>query len=365
MKKYFPVAVMFLLIASACNQSKTDPKAATKFVLSDTMAKMIELDTVRNCSIDNTLTLSGQVSFNENSIIKVFPRSSGQVIESKVTLGDKVSKGQVLATIRSADVAGNYADLSSADADIAIAKRELDNQQSLYQSGIASEKDYNEAKQNYQKALAAKGKIESSLNINSGTRSSSSGEYMLVSPIDGYIVEKKVNAGDFIRSDMSENLFTVSDLKNVWIWANVFEADISRVSEGEDVQVTTLAFPDKVYDGKIDKISQVLDPENKAMKVRITLNNADLSLKPDMFAKVTVNTKASQQAMCIPFSSIITDDGKNYIVSYYSRDSLKVKQVDLIQVAGAKAFVNGDLKPGEKLVTKNQLLLYNALNAEF
>ena len=124
-------------------------------------------------------------------------------------------------------------------------------------------------------------------------------------------------------ADMSDNLFTISDLKNVWIWANVFEADISRVSEGEDVQVTTLAFPDKVYNGKIDKISQVLDPENKAMKIRITLNNADLSLKPEMFAKVTVNTKASQQAMCIPFSSIITDDGKNYIVSYYSKDSLK------------------------------------------
>jgi membrane fusion protein, heavy metal efflux system len=366
MKKYFPVAALFLPVAflSSCHQSETDPKP-DKFVLSDTMARMIELDTVSNCSIDNTLTLSGQVSFNENNIVKVFPRSSGQLVESKVTLGDKVSKGQVLATIRSADVAGNYADLNSAEADIAIAKRELDNQQSLYQSGIASEKDYNEAKQNYQKALAAKGKIESSLNINSGTHSSASGVYTLVSPIDGYIVEKKVNAGDFIRSDMSDNLFTISDLKNVWIWANVFEADISRVNEGEDVQVTTLAFPDKVYNGKIDKISQVLDPENKAMKVRITLSNADLSLKPDMFAKVTVNTKDAQQAMCIPFSSIITDDGKNYIVSYYSRDSLKVKQVDLIQVAGAKAFVNGDLKPGEKLVTKNQLLLYNALNAEF
>ncbi len=366
MKKYFPVAALFLPVAflSSCHQSETDPIPA-KFVLSDTMAKMIELDTVSNCSIDNTLTLSGQVSFNENNIIKVFPRSSGQVLESKVTLGDKVSKGQVLATIRSADIAGNYEDLSGAEADIAIAKTELDNQQSLYQSGIASEKDYNEAKQNYQKALAAKGKIESSLNINSGAHSSANGVYTLVSPINGYVVEKKINAGDFIRGDMGDNLFTISDLKNVWVWANVFEGDISRISEGEDVQVTTLAFPDKVYNGKIDKISQVLDPDNKAMKIRITLSNADLSLKPDMFAKVTVNTKASQQAMCIPFSSIITDDGKNYIVSYYSRDSLKVKQVDLIQVAGAKAFVNGDIKPGEKLVTKNQLLLYNALNAEF
>jgi len=366
MKKYFSVSAIsaLILFITSCHKPKEDPKPE-KFVLSDTMAKMIQLDTITNCSIDNTLTLSGQVGFNENNIVKVFPRSSGQVIESKVTLGDKVTKGQVLATIRSADIAGNYADLSGAEADIAIAKRQLDNQQSLYESGIASEKDYNEAKQNYQKALAGKTKIESSININSGTRSSSSGVYSLVAPIDGYIVEKKVNAGDFLRSDMGDNLFTISDLKNVWVWANVFEGDISRVSEGEAVQVSTLAFPDKMYDGKIDKISQVLDPENKAMKVRISLNNTDLSLKPQMFARVIVETKDAQQALCIPFSSIITDNGKNYIVSYYSRDSLKVKQVNLLQVAGSKAYVSGNVEPGEKLVTKNQLLLYNALNAEF
>lgn len=362
--KLIPIALIATIIAS-CHETKTADNKPDKFVLSDTMAEMIQLDTVSNCSIDNTLTLSGQVSFNENNIIKIFPRSSGQVVDSKVTLGDKVTKGQVLATIRSADVAGNYADLSGSNADISIAKREMDNQKSLYDNGIASEKDYTEAKDNYQKALAAKEKIQSSININGGTKSSATGVYNLVAPIDGYIVEKKINAGDFIRGDMADNLFTISDLKNVWIWANVFEADISRVHVGDGVQVTTLAFPDKVYDGKIDQISQVLDPENKAMKVRISLSNADMTLKPEMFAKVTVNTQESQQAMCIPFSSIITDDGKNYVVSYYSQDSLKVKQLNLLQVSGDKAFVSGDVKPGEKLITKNQLLIYNALNAEF
>ncbi len=365
MKNIFLTALPCIAICiSACNKPyiKAEP---TKFVLSDTMAKMIELDTVSNCSIDNTLTLSGQVSFNEDNIVKIFPNSSGQVLESKVSLGDKVTKGEVLAEIRSADIAGNYADLSGAEADIAIAKRQMDDQQSLYQSGIASEKDYNEAKQNYQKAIAAKQKIESSINISNGVQSSASGVYKIVSPINGFIVEKKINAGDFIRSDAGDNLFTISNLKDVWVWANVFEADIPRISIGEDAQVTTLAFPDKVYDGKVDNISQVLDPENKAMKIRIKLDNSDLTLKPDMFAKVVVNTQESTQALCIPFSSILTDDGKNFIVSYYSKDSLKVKQVNLIDVAGNKAFVSGDIKPGDKLVIKNQLLLYNALNAEF
>ncbi|MFT4155892.1 efflux RND transporter periplasmic adaptor subunit [Parafilimonas sp.] len=366
MKRFLSISAVIITVTSAasCHEKKEAPKPG-KFVLSDTMAKMIAIDTVTTCNVDDALTLSGQVSFNENNVIKVFPRSSGQVTESKVTLGDKVKKGQVLAVIRSADVAGNYADLSGADADIAIAKREMENQQSLYQNGIASEKDYNEARQNYQKALSAKEKIQSSISINSGTRSSASGVYQLVAPIDGYVVEKKVNAGDFIRSDMGDNLFTISDLKNVWIWANVFEADIARVHEGDNVEVTTLAFPNKVYTGKIDQVSQVLDPENKAMKVRISLSNAGLTLKPQMFAKVTVATRQSQQALCIPFSSLIADNGKNYIISYYANDSLKVNPVNLLQVSGSKAFISGDIKPGDKLITKNQLLIYTALNSEF
>ena len=204
------------------------------------MFKMIRTDTVQYCFIDDAITLSGEVSFNENNIVKIFPRNSGLVLESKITLGDKVTKGQTLAVIQSADVAGNYADLSSADADIQIAKRALDNAESLYKSGIASEKDFNEAQQNYQKSLAAREKIKSLLNINSGSSSKPGDTYTITAPITGYIVEKKVNTGNFIRPDMGDNLFTISDLKDVWVWANVFEADISKVKEGTKVQVTTL-----------------------------------------------------------------------------------------------------------------------------
>ncbi len=366
MKKFISYTIISacVILIVSCHH-KTEEAAPEKFVLSDTMAKMIQVGTVSNCNIDNALTLSGQVSFDENNVNKIYPNSSGQVLESKVSLGDKVTKGQVLAVVRSADIAGNYADLSGSESDIAITKKELDNQQSLYQSGIASEKDYLEAKETYQKALFAKNKIASSISLNSGVQTSANGTYKLVSPINGYIVEKKINAGDFIRGDAGDNLFTISDLKDVWVWANVFEEDISKIAVGADAQITTLAFPGKVYNGKVDDMSQVLDPDNKAMKVRIKLPNSDLTLKPDMFAKVIVSSKNSNQAMCIPFSSVLTEDGKNYIVCYYSKDSLKVKQVDLLQVAGANAYINGDLHVGDKVVTKNQLLLYNALNAEF
>lgn len=358
-----PLIIFFLTGAlgfSACHEKEKTPVEKQKFTLSDTMAKMIQLDTVRTSPIDDMLTLSGEISFNENSVVKVFPRSSGQVTETKVSLGDKVNAGQVIAVIRSADVAGNYADLSGAEADVAIAKRQMENAEALYKSGIASEKDYAEAKQNYLKSEAARLKVQSILNIN-GSNTRAGGVYNVVAPISGYIVDKQVTAGSFIRPDMADALFTISNLKDVWVWANVFETDIPKIKEGSSVQVTTLAYPGKTFSGKIDKISEVLDPSNKALRVRITLQNDGLLLKPEMFAKVQVSNTENTTATSIPTSALISQNGKDFVVVYNSASDMKVAPVTILKTLGDITYLQDGVTPGQLLVVKNQLLLFEQL----
>ena len=362
MNKFLSVILLSTaLYAVSCKEKKEVKEEVKKFSLSDTMSKMISIDTVNTCYINDELTLSGEISFNENNVNKIFPRSSGQVVESKVTLGDKVHAGQVLAILRSADIAGNYADLSSATADINITKRQLDNAEILYKNGIASEKEYTEAKQNYEKALAAKNKIQSVISINGGNSSNASGTYSLTSPIDGYIVEKKVNAGNFIRSDMGDYLFTISDLKNVWVTANVFEADIRKVKEGYNVQVSTLAYPEKIFIGTIDKISEVLDPASKTLKVRIRLDNSERLLHPEMFAKVIVTNREDRKAICIPTKSLISLNGKTYVVVFNSNSDMKIEEIVILKSAGDKTYIRSGVIPGQKIITKNQLLIFQQL----
>ena len=362
MNKFLPIIVVAAAASFvSCKEHKEVKEEVKKFELSDTMAKMIAIDSVGVCYIDNAITLSGEISFNENNVNKVYPRSSGQVIESKVTLGDKVRAGQVLAVLKSADVAGNYADLSSANADVAITKRQMDNTESLYKNNIASEKEYIEAKQNYEKALSARAKIQSMININGGTGSNAGGTYTLTSPIDGYIVEKKVNTGNFIRGDMGDYLFTISDLKNVWVNANVFEADIPKVKEGYVVEVSTLAYPDKKLKGVVDKMSEVLDPTNKTLRIRIKLANPDLLLRPEMFAKVIVSNKENKKAICIPTKSLISLNGKNFVVVYHSKSDMKIAEVDILKTAGDQTYLTGGVNPGDKIITQNQLLVFQQL----
>ncbi len=351
--------IFLLVIFNACKKKEIEKQADTKFCLSDTMTKMVTIDSVTSCNITNELTLSGEVSFDENKVIKVFPRSSGQVTECKVSLGDKVVKGQVLAIIKSADVAASYSDLSTTAADISIAKRQMENAESLYNSGIASEREYTEAKQNYQKSLTARSKIQAMLNINGGPQTNASGTYVIIAPIAGYIVEKKVNAGNFIRQDMADNLFTISDLKDVWVMANVFEADIPRVKEGYAVKITTLAYPDKTFAGTIDKVSEVLDPENKALKVRVRLRNDNLLLKPEMFTKVVVSNQENNKATCIPTSAVVEESGKTYVIVYNNPCDLKVQEVNIFKEVGDKTYITNGVVPGQRLIGKNALLLYD------
>lgn len=349
---------------TSCEEKKTGTMETKQVCVSDSLAKMITIDTAKESNMKNELKLTGEVSFDENNVVKVFPFASGQVLKVNVSLGDKVTQGQVLAVIRSADVAGNYSDLTSAKADLAISKRQLEQAEYLYKNGISSERDYTEAKENYNKSVAANSKVREQIAINGGGNTNAAGTLVVKAPRSGFIVEQNITSGNFIRPDNSSSLFTISDMKDVWIKANVFETDISKVKAGYDARITTLAYPDQVFTGKVDNVGSVLDPDTKVMTVRIKMPNPNMLLKPEMFTNVMISNSESAQAVAVPATSVLFDSGKNYVVIYNSKCNLQVREVSPIKTVEDTTYLASGLKPGEKIISKNQLLLYNALIQE-
>lgn len=365
MKREAIIAGLSAIIFLGACKDQPKPEVENKQVcISDSLAKMITIDTVKESTVKDELSLSGQVSFDDNHVVKIYPFSSGQVVDVKVSLGDRVSAGQTLATIKSADVAGNYSDLSSAKSDIAITKRQLSQTEYLYKNGIASERDYTEAQENYNKAVAADRKIQQQISINGRGSTNANGEYVLKAPASGYIVERTANPGSFIRPDNAASLFTISDMKDVWIWANVFESDITKVKKGYTARVTTLAYPGKVFQGTVNDLSSVLDPDNKVMKVKINLPNTDMLLKPQMFTNVVITNTESTQSVSIPAKAVIFDSSKNFVVVYKDKCHLEIREVTIVKTVDDVTYISSGLKPGEVLISKNQLLLYNALLEE-
>ncbi|WP_320052935.1 efflux RND transporter periplasmic adaptor subunit [uncultured Acetobacteroides sp.] len=359
---YLGIAGIVAISLASCSHSKSAESSSKKAeALSDTLMSMIAIDTVRMAPIEDALKLTGEVGCDENKMAKIYPSNSGQVLHVKASLGDRVSKGQVLAVIKSADIAGGYSDLEGAKADLATAQRNLQNVEGMYHSGLSSERDYQEARNNVQKARSAVSKISSQLSINGGGAAKSGGTYAIKSPISGFIVERNISEGSFIRTDNGASLFTVAALDNVWIWANVFERDIANVGVGFSAKVRTLSYPDRIFSGKVDKASSVLDPVSKVMKVKIVIPNKDMLLKPGMYADVFVSKKESKVGLEVSASALLSENGKNFVVVIKDRSHYSIRPVTVLKTVGDACYISSGLSAGEKVITQNQLLVYNQL----
>ncbi len=153
----------------------------------------------------------------------------------------------MLAVIKSSDMAGYSNDYITAKSNVDIAKKTMDATDDMFKSGLASQRDQLAAQEGYNQAVSAFEKAKRVLNLNGG---SMSGEYSVKSPINGFVVDRQVNNNMMIRSDNATGLFTISDLKNVWVMANVYESNISFVKMGDSVNITTLSYPGKNFSRK-------------------------------------------------------------------------------------------------------------------
>ena len=345
----------------SCKNEVKQVEEKSPICLSDTLRRILRIDSATFANIGDEVKLTGEISFSDNKVVKVFPFSSGKVIQVKVSIGDKVSRGQVLAVIQSAEVEGNYADLSSANNDVAVAKKQMDNAEALFKNGIGSEREFVEAKENYLKAETASGKIRNQIKINGGGNTSADGKYVVTAPIDGFVVEKTIESGGFIRMDNANSLFTIGDISELWLWANVYETDIAKVQPGYSAKVTTLAYPDSVFRGTIDRLNQILDPVSKVMKVLIRIPNKGLVLKPQMFANIIVQNQEGRKALQVPESAVISDQGKSYVVQYFDTCHLEVKEVQVLKTVDKITYLQSGIDPGTKVICGNQVLLYRAI----
>jgi len=361
----FLSAVLFMALL-ACEKIKSEQSADPQdFCIPDSLMKNITLDTIKTEAVMSELKLSGKISFNENNVVKVFPFVGGHVADVKVSLGDYVQKGQLLAVMRSSDMANYFSDYKSAQSELAIAKKNLDVTAEMKNSGVSSEKDFLTAQSEYQKALAQFNKVNEVLKIygNSVQSSDSVGSgYSIKAPISGFIVEKNINAGMELRPDANENLFTISDLKEVWAEANVYETDISKISIGDQVQVSTLSYPDKKFAGKVERISNILNPETNVLTVKIKLSNADYTLKPGMFATISVLFPEKEKMMAVPAKAVLFDDNKSYVVLFRKRCDIDMEQVNISKSFNDKYYIQADsLHENDLVIERNGLFIFTAL----
>ena len=359
MKYLLGIFAVFFLLAACKTKPKEVKEGKTSYVIPDTLLQRIKIDTVGRCPLVSSITLTGMVDFDQDHQVSIYPLVSGNVQDIKVQLGDYVQAGQALAVIKSSEMATFSNNLVVAETNVTGTKKQLDAAKDLFSSGLSTQIEVTNAQVNYDQAIAQVELVKRVLKINGDSKS---GEFVVKAPISGFIVQKNITNSTAIRADNGANIFTISQLSDVWVNANVYESNISKVHMGDAVDVTTLSYPGRFFKGKINKILNVLDPTSKVMKLRIVLSNSDYALKPQMFTSVIVKNKEDKTAICIHAGSLIFDHSQYYVLVYKGKGVSVITPVSVLSTSSDIVYLNSGVKEGDLVVGSETLLIYDDLN---
>jgi cobalt-zinc-cadmium efflux system membrane fusion protein len=319
-------------------------------------------DTVKSRNLAQDLRFTGKVSYDQRRVDQVFPVVSGNVVAVNAALGQRVTQGQALATVQSADVSGYLNDYNGAKSDYALAKRTADNTEQLYKTNFASQQDLTVAREGLAKAQSALNRTQQVLKLYGASGSGAAQPiYQVKAPVSGYVVARNVNPNMQLRPDNSTPLFTISDLSRVWILLNVYETDVEDVKVGEKVNISALAYPDKQFTGTITNISNVVDADTRVLQARVELANPDGLLKPDMFCTVSLHLEDAGAGLAVNPKSVIFSQDKYFVVKQDSPGKYRVVPVQVVRTTSQYSYVTGALKNGDQVVTEGSLLLFNDL----
>jgi cobalt-zinc-cadmium efflux system membrane fusion protein len=269
----------------------------------------IEVQSVGPQVVEDSVLTSGVVSLDDQRSGHVFTPVTGRVIKILAQLGAQVKKGDPLATIESPDVGSAVSDAHKAEADLIAADHNLRRKKELFEAQAASEADVEASEDSYRNAKAELERAQQKqFLLRVGNVDAVTQTYTLASPIDGEVLLRNITPGVEVQGQYSggttQELFTIGQLDRVWVLGDVYEIDIGRVHVGTPAKVTVLAYPDAVFEGRVDWVSGSLDPVTRTAKVRCTFENHDELLRPSMYSTVRI-TVDQRKALAVPRGALL------------------------------------------------------------
>jgi cobalt-zinc-cadmium efflux system membrane fusion protein len=325
----------------------------------------------------------GKVAVDEDRSTPVFSPYAGRVTKLLARPGDSVTQGQPLFVIEAADTVQAQNDYIAAVTAVNKAKSALDLAQiqdkrakDLFEGKAVPLKDYQQSQANLiqaqndmrssETALEAARRKLLILGFTDDTISAFRGkgtinpEITIFSPISGTVVQRKIGPGQYVSAGASDPVFVIGDLSTVWLIAFVRETDAAIVSVGQEISFNVMALPGRPLTARINYVSAAIDPATRRLLVRATIDNKDRLLKPEMFANVTIYSPGDHPAPAVPKQALIYEGDQVRVWVAHEDKSVELRQIKTGLVNGDLVEVDGNLKPGEQIVTKGSLFIDRA-----
>jgi len=305
----------------------------------------IVLGKVESKAVNSELRFYGNVQVDERRQAYVQTRFAGWIrkVYADAT-GNFVGRGQPLFTIYSPD-------LVATEQEYLIAKKNADTLQRSNVNGVASGAStlFSAAKERLLQWEVSPGEIEK---LDQGGKPIT--DLTIYSPVSGYITDKKALPNMYVQPETM--LYTVADLSDVWVLAQVFQSDAGKIKPGDAAEVTVDAYPGRIFNGRMEYILPQLDMNTRTLPVRLVFANPGLKLKPGMYVNVAVKLGLGRQ-LVVPASAAFHSGTKNLIFVYQGEGNIEPREVEFGPQVGDQIVVAKGLRREEQIVTSANFLI--------
>jgi cobalt-zinc-cadmium efflux system membrane fusion protein len=318
--------------------------------------------------VEFPLRLTGEVQFDERRVAHLSTPADGVVRQAHVALGERVKRGQVLIEIESVTVGEAEGAYLEAQAVLRLARRNHQRVVELRAEGIAAEKELLQAQQEFEsaeiRAAATQGVLTrlgmSAADVKTLSQASTRGRLVLHAPADGVVLFLHAVPGEMAKT--GEALATIGDTSTLWVWCDLYERDLARISRTHlahnlSATVAVKAYPGEKFPGTVDLVSPAMQEASRTVRLRVRVSNPGGRLLAGMFADVNVFLPGEEKALALPKSAVLDDEERSFVFVHHHGDYYVRRPVTAGRAWGDRVEIVRGLRGGESVVADGSFLM--------
>jgi cobalt-zinc-cadmium efflux system membrane fusion protein len=357
---------LLAMTLTTCQREAPASTTTTETGTATNAQRNVRTEKVAVTSFRRTIDTTGTVAFDQTRSTQVLSPISGPLSRILVAIGSHVSRDEPLAVVASPDFAADVSALRKAEATARNTRRIAELDRDLFKNDAISRRDMEQAETDAVSAEAdrdaaiqqvrALGVDEKTMSDIEHNRPVANLGGIIRSPIAGTVVEKFITPGQLLQASTTP-CFTVADLSSVWVKANVFEADLPFVAAGDSAEIIT-GSGQPPLPGKVEYIAALVDPNTRAVLVRLGVPNPGGVLKRDLYVRVAIHSHSESKGLLVPVSAVLRDEENLPFIFVARADgTFARRRVQTGARVGDRQEITSGLAAGDSIVVEGGLFL--------
>ncbi len=290
----------------------------------------VRIGAIETTMIAAELTLPGALTVNENRTAKIAPLVAGQISGIQTDLGNRVGRGQTLATLNSPEFTRAQTGFLQAFAQAELSRKDFERAQVLRESRAIEEREFLRREAEYEQHLADRRAAEvflhslgvgedrmrgleaaADVSLDPEDHRAVEAPLAVITPVAGIVVERDAVLGDHVEP--GRVLFTVSDLSSLWARLDAYEDQVAHLTTDAEVVIRSPLFPDRDFPGQITYLADQVDPELRTVRVRAEVPNPSGELKPNMYVQGLIRINSQEERMVVPADAVQLLEGHHVV----------------------------------------------------